>query len=101
MLSNWRFEGFVVYSRLATEWLRKELGASQRSFAKMLHEYVVAGSEIDQMVETRPEWTVYSHHYDLRLKMDEQVVYVETRLDYSNSDDPDDPIITIVNVHLA
>ena len=30
-----------------------------------------------------------------------QVLYVETRLDYSNPMDPDDPTITVVNIHLA
>jgi hypothetical protein len=44
---------------------------------------------------------MYSHHYDLRPTAGGRVLYVETRLQYSDSADPDDPVITVVNIHLA
>lgn len=101
-LANWKFRGFMVFSRIAEEWLRKYLkGMSQISFAHMLHEFVEDGGEIDQVVETRQEWSTYSHHYDLRPTVNGQVLYVETLLDSHNGPDPDDSIITVVNIHLA
>ena len=100
-LANWRYYGFVVFSPLATEWLDKELGDSPRLFAERLHDFVAAGGEIDQVVETRPEWNVWSYHYDLRLTVNGRLIYVETRLDVRDPADPDDPIIKVVNIHIA
>jgi hypothetical protein len=100
-LANWSFIGYVDFSPLAAEWLRRELKEAQRDFARRLYEFVRAGGEIDQVVETRPEWNVWSHHYDLRPTVNGQVLYVETRLRYSNPSDPDDPVITVVNIHRA
>lgn len=62
---------------------------------------MAAGGEIDQVVETRPQWNFWSHHYDLRLTINGRLVYVETRLKYNNPADPDDPVIFVVNIHLA
>jgi hypothetical protein len=39
--------------------------------------------------------------YDLRLNVKGHLVYVETRLQYRDPTDPDDPIIQVVNIHLA
>jgi hypothetical protein len=100
-LANWRYAGFVDFSPLAAQWLKKELNETQRQFAKRLHEFVQAGGEVDQVVETRPEWNVWAHHYDLRLTVNGIDLYVETRLKYDDPSDPDDPVITVVNVHLA
>lgn len=101
-LANWRYSGFIGYSRIAEEWLRKHLpNLTQKTFAQLLHDYVHAGGEIDQVLETRPEWSTYTHHYDLRPTVNGQIIYVETRIDYDEPNDPDDPIITVVNIHLA
>jgi hypothetical protein len=90
-LGNWRFLGFVDFTKLAQEWLQRELsGMLPRAFAELLHRYVRGGGEIDQVVETRPEYTIYSHHYDLRPTVKGRVLYVETRLDYR---DPSTPTI--------
>lgn len=100
-LANWNYAGFVEFSPLAAEWLRKELRESQKVFSRRLHDFVAAGGEIDQVVETRPEWNTWSHHYDLRPTVSGRVLYVETRLRYSDPADPDDPVITVVNIHVA
>jgi len=100
-LANWRYNGYVVFSPLAEEWLDKELGESPPRFAERLNDFVTAGGEIDQVVETRPEWNFWSHHYDLRFKVYGRLIYVETRLHVRDSTDPDDPIIRVVNIHLA
>jgi hypothetical protein len=59
------------------------------------------GGEIDKVVETRPEWNFYSHHYDLRPTINGRLIYVETRLEYKDPADPDDPIVFVVNIHPA
>jgi hypothetical protein len=45
-LANWQFAGFVDFTTIAAEWLRTELGESQRDFARRLFEFVRAGGEI-------------------------------------------------------
>jgi hypothetical protein len=103
-LSNWRYEGYVVFTERAAEGLRLNLpGYSHKQFAEMLHRFVGEdGGEIDQVVETRPEWSCHHEfHYDLRPVIDSRRLYVETRLIYTDPDDSDDPLIHIVNIHLA
>ena len=100
-LANWRYDGFVEFFPLAADWLEKELGEKPRDFAHRLHDFVTAGGEIDRVVETRPEWNTWSHHYDLRLTLSGRLVYVETRLKYREPTDPDDPVIFVVSIHLA
>ncbi len=99
-LRNWRYRGFVGYTKDAERGLRSELrGYTQRRFSEILHLFVDAGGEVDQVVETRPEWTTYSHHYDLRPMVAGRNLYVETRLLYDDPNDPDDPRIIVVNIH--
>jgi hypothetical protein len=103
-LSNWRYEGYVVFTERAAEWLRLNLPrCSLKHFAEMLHQFVAEGAgEIDQVLETRPEWSCHHEfHYDLRPVIEGRRLYVETRLIYTDADDPDDPLIHIVNIHLA
>ena len=100
-LANWRYDGFVEFLPRAAEWLARELGEKPRDFARRLQVYVTAGGEIDQVVETRPEWNTWSCHYDMRLMVNGLLVYVETRLKYKDPADPDDPVIFVVNIHLA
>lgn len=100
-LANWRYKGFIKYSPLAEQWLQKYSSVVPRAFSKLLHDFVLAGGEIDQVVETRTEWSIHAFHYDLRPTLNGQLLYVETRLEYRNASDPDDPIITVVNIHLA
>jgi hypothetical protein len=70
--------------------------------AKELHDYEQAGGTIDQQAETRELWrTLHDFHYDLRQPIGGRLIYVETRLIYRNADDPDDPIIDVVNIHDA
>jgi hypothetical protein len=103
-LSNWRFEGYVVFEKDAAEGLRKYLeGHTQRGFKELLYNFAVCqGGEIDQVVEDRENWREkWSHHYDLRPVVDGIRIYVESRLDYSKPSDPDDPVIYLVNIKPA
>ncbi len=101
-LSNWRFTNYIRFTRLADEWVRSEMeGHTQKSFGELLFLFVSAGGEIDQIVERRPEWSMHEYHYDLRLIVDGRRLYVETRLIFSDPDDPDNPQILVANIHDA
>jgi hypothetical protein len=103
-LQNWRYEGFVVFKKDAAEGLRTHLeGVTQKGFKELLHQYVVVeGGEIDQVVELRENWLdKWSHHYDIRPVIGGVKFYVETRLDYSDPTDPDDPVIYLVHIKPA
>lgn len=96
-LSEWRADGYVVWKKLAAEWLRKELeGHTQKSIARLMHEHVEAGGDIDQVKERRERYRdLYEFHFDFRLNIDERRVYIETTLDNTRTG----PTITIVNMH--
>lgn len=103
-LCNWQYEGYVVFMKDAANGLRLHLSNyTQKGFKQFLHEFVVVdGGKIDQVVETRENWKdLWDHHYDLRPVIDGVKIYVETRLKYTKPSDPDDPVIYIVNIHLA
>ena len=65
-----------------------------------MYEHVAAGGEIDEVPETRPEWSdLYEFHHDLRLTIHDKAVYIETRLNYRLPVAPDESWILVVNVH--
>jgi hypothetical protein len=102
-LSNWAFAGYVEpeLTEQAYLWIRRELGSFEiKELYRLMTEYVAAGGEIDEVRETRPEWSgVYEYHYDLRFSVHGQPIYVETRLNYRSPFIPDEPTILVVNVH--
>jgi hypothetical protein len=102
-LSNWAFEGYVEpeLTEQAYVWIRHELGEFEiKDLYRLMHEYVSAGGEIDEVRETRPEWSeVYEYHYDLRFSIHGRPIYVETRLKFRPPFVPDEPTILVVNVH--
>lgn len=101
-LKNWRYSNFIVFERRAGEWLRANLLGvySQRQIARLLHEHVEAGGQIDEVKETRDPWrNFYAFHHDLRVRIEGRLIYFETRLDYKDPNDPDDPTIRVVNAH--
>jgi hypothetical protein len=103
-LKNWRYDGFVVFEKDAAEGLRRHLpGQTQKSVKELLFKFILMeGGDVDQVTETRENWRDrWSHHYDVRPVVDGVKMYVETRLFYTKADDPDDPIIYVVNIHPA
>ncbi len=102
-LRNWEPTGFVCFelTETAQKWLRTAFdGITQKELARLMWEYVNAGGEIDEVRETRPEWSDdYEFHYDLRFKIQGKPVYVETRLNYQPPFKPDEPSIIVVSVH--
>jgi hypothetical protein len=103
-LRDWRCSNVVVFETLAWNWLRTNLPRTyhQREIARRLHEHVAAGGEIDEVKETRELWRdLYPFHYDLRVVVSGRRIYFETCLDYKDPNDPDDPVIRVVNAHDA
>ena len=101
-LANWRYDGFLDFRQLAKDWLQEQIpNMTLRNFRRILFEHVRAGGEVDEVVERRPEWIDLGFHYDLRPDVDGKRLYVESLLKYRDADDPDDPIIIVVNVHWA
>ncbi len=101
-LLNWRYEGYIILTDVAYEWMMLNLkGYSARTLGRTMHEYLLAGGTIDQQKETRPEWDIHDFHYDLRIPIENRLVYFETRLIYDDPSDPNDPIIHVVNLHDA
>jgi hypothetical protein len=102
-LSNWRFEGYVRFdlNQQAHDWIRRELrNVPLKELAQLMHEYVESGGTIDEIRETREEWSdKYEYHYDLRFLIRSQPVYIETRLICRLPYVPDEPRIEVVNVH--
>jgi hypothetical protein len=101
-LGNWRFAGFVTFSltEQSRQWIRQTLGIPFQEIPRLMEEYVVSGGQIDEVRETRPEWSSkHEFHFDLRLQIDDRPVYIETRLHDDNPYEPDRPWIEVVNVH--
>jgi len=64
-----------------------------------MYDHLSLGGEIDQQSETRPEWRDFDYHYDFRISVEAYELYVETVLYVEDPSDPDDPVISVVNVH--
>jgi hypothetical protein len=93
----------VNFKPRAEEWIRSELpGYSAKAVAEALWNHVAAGGEIDEQVETRPEWSdKYEFHHDIRIRLEGRRIYFETVLMAGKPDDPDDSSIIVVNIHDA
>lgn len=103
-LANWKYEGYVVFKKRAQQWLRDELSSySADEIRRLLHEFVVNGGAgvIDEQPETRREYVSYEFHYDLRVHIDNRLIYFESILLCDDPNDPDDPRIVVVSIHDA
>ena len=100
-LSNWNYDGYVDFKERARTWLQSAFpNLTWRQIAQLLHKHVKDGGEIDEQTETREEWKDrHEFHHDLRVRIKGRLVYFETRLVYRDADDPDDPLIEVVNAH--
>ena len=65
-----------------------------------MQQHVAAGSEIDEVIETRRPWSdEHDFHYDIRVEIHGTPVYIEIRLNYRIPLVPDESWILVVNVH--
>ncbi len=60
--------------------------------------FFAAGGEIDEVRETRPEWSGRRFHYGFRIDIGGRLLYIETIV---VEDAPDDPVIHVVSIHDA
>jgi hypothetical protein len=98
VLKEWRFTGFIDWKQLAVEWLRDNLeGHTQRSIGELMHEH---REQVDQTPETRDRYRDrYSFHYDFRILINGQRIYIETVFDPGVRDGDDK--IRVVNIKPA
>ena len=102
-LRNWEFGGYVRFelTEQAYRWVRRELnGVPLKDIGRMLFEHVAGGGQIDEIVESRPEWCdLHEFHHDLRIPIQGKLVYVETRLIFRPPFVSDESSIIVVNIH--
>ena len=102
-LGNWSPAEYIQFdlTETAYEWIKRELNnISLKDIGRLMYEHVEAGGEIDEVRETRDEWSdEYEFHHDLRFTIQDRPVYIETRLNYQLPVIPNDSSILVVNVH--
>jgi hypothetical protein len=98
-LSQWQFTGYITWKPIARQWLEQNLeGFTTRSVGEEMWRFFAAGGEIDEVRESRPEWSGHRFHYDFRIDIGGRFLYIETIL---MKDAPDDPTIHVVSIHDA
>ena len=102
-LGNWGVTDYIQFelTEESHRWIRRELGSiTLKDLGRLMFEHVNAGGEIDEVPETRAEWSgQYEFHHDLRLIIHDRRVYIETRLTYRLPVVADESWILVVNVH--
>lgn len=90
--------GYIQWKGLPQTWLGVNL---PNVTTKLVHELMVKraapNAGIDQISETRPEYSHWRFHYDLRISIFGRRVYIETVFD--QKEDPEDCTIFVVNMH--
>jgi hypothetical protein len=98
-LSQWKFTGYVTWKPIARQWVEENLeGWTTKAVAEEMFHFCESGGEIDEVRESRPEWSEKRFHYDFRVEIGGRLLYIETIL---ADDDPNDPTIHIVSIHDA
>jgi hypothetical protein len=102
-LANWNVTDYIQFdlTEQSYQWIRRELGdLTLKEIGRLMFEHVNDGGEIDEVVETRPEWSgAYEFHHDVRLTIQKRQVYIETRLHYRLPVVADESWVLVVNVH--
>jgi hypothetical protein len=96
-LREWNCTGYVTWKSVARQWVEENLeGWSTRAIGEEMFRHASGGGEIDEVKESRPEWSDRRFHYDFRIAVEGRLLYIETIL---IEDDPDDPIVHVVSIH--
>jgi hypothetical protein len=97
VLENWRYTGYVTAKEVVLDWIAENLGgATLKDLSQAMYQYEQGGGPIDQVAETRSEWSDRPYHYDFRIRcFANRTLYVETIL----QDDAEDPTLHIVSIH--
>jgi len=98
LLKFGHFTDYIQWKPLPERWLGTNI---PNVTAKLVHELMVkhaaSDADIDQISETRPEYSHWRFHYDLRISILGRRVYIETRFDQEQDDE--DCTIWVVNIH--
>jgi hypothetical protein len=104
-MRNWAIRGYIEFdlSSTARKYVRETLGiGSLDELSRLMHQFVTTGGCVDEIRELRPEWCPkWEFHYDLRIQVNNRVVYIETRLIYRLPVVADESSILVVNIHDA
>ena len=91
---------YIQWKKLPQDWLGVNF---PNVTAKLVHKLMVKHAEsngkIDQVPETRPEYSHWPFHYDLRISILGRRVYIETR--FGQEQDVEECTISVVNIHDA
>ena len=103
VLGNWNLACYIYFELTGTAyaWIKRELtNISLKEIGPLMYEHVEAGGEIDEVRETRLEWSdEYEFHYDLRFTIQDKPLYIETRLNHKLPFKPDQSTILVVNIN--
>jgi len=93
-----RFGGYIQWKRQAAETVREQLSNyTQRAIEQLIYEH---REEVDQTPEHRTEYRdFYRYHYDFRIPINGQIVYIETIFEPGATDD--DSTIEVVRIKPA
>lgn len=98
-LGEWNYAGYITWKTVARAWIEQNLeGFTTCAVGEEMFRHFEAGGVIDQVRETRAEWSEQRFHYDFRIDLGDRRVYIETVL---VEDDPGDPTIHVVSIHDA
>lgn len=102
-LGNWNVSDYIQFelTEQAYRWIRRKLDSvTLKEIGRLMNEHVRVGGEVDEVIETRPEWSsLYEFHHDIRMTIANEPVYIETRLNYRLPLVRDESWILVVNVH--
>jgi hypothetical protein len=91
---------YIQWKRGALERVSRHLpNVAAELVHQLMIEHARAGGKIDQVEETREDYVAWKFHYDLRLPISGQRIYIETVFD--DREDDDDCVIYVVNIHPA
>ncbi|HVC98490.1 MAG TPA: hypothetical protein VND64_32785 [Pirellulales bacterium] len=94
-----RFAGYVIWKSGARQWVNEHLeGYRLDEVEWLLYQHVAGGGTLEQVEERREAWMDCKYHFDVRFEIEGTMIYFETVL---LRDDPEDPLISIVSVHLV
>jgi hypothetical protein len=100
LLDFWHITDQIQWNKGALDRLSQHLpNIGKKLIHELMHEHVVRGGPIDQVEEKREEYVWWRFHYDLRLPISGQRIYIETVFD--DHPDPEDCTIHVVNIHPA
>jgi hypothetical protein len=79
-LCEWNCTGYITWKPVAREWVERNLeGLTTRAIGEELFRHAKTGGEIDQVEESRREWSDCRFHYDFRISIEGRLLYIAKR----------------------